>query len=93
MVESYAYEIIKREGREEGLIEGVQRGVQQGLQRGMLEKAKESVIEVLNVRFHDVPAHLKEAVYKIEEQERLSFLLRQAILCESLSQFEEILSK
>ena len=80
MIESFAYEIIKQEGREEGLL------------KGMLEKAKESVLEVLSVRFHDVPARLSETVRKIEEQERLSFLLRQAILCESLSKFEEILN-
>jgi len=85
MIESFAYEIIKQEGIEEGLLKG--------LKHGMLEKAKESVLEVLNIRFHNVPAHLKETVHKMEEQERLNFLHRQAILCESLSQFEEILSR
>ena len=57
MIESFAYEIIKREGREEGLVEGVQQGLQQGLQRGMLEDAKELILEALNVRFHDVPVY------------------------------------
>ena len=92
MIESFAYEIIKREGREEGREEGLLEGVQKGLQRGMLEKAKESVLEVLIVRFNDVPRRLSEAVRRIEEPEKLSFLHRQAILCESLGQFEEILS-
>ena len=84
MIESFAYEIIKQEGIEEGLL--------RGLKRGMLEKAKESVLDALSIRFHNVPARLKETVNKIEEPDKLNFLHRQAILCESLSQFEEILS-
>ena len=88
MIESFAYEIIKREGREEGLVEGVQKG----LQRGMLEDAKESVLEALSVRFHDVPVRLSYAVRKIEDREKLKVLHRQAILCSSLSKFEEILT-
>ena len=89
MIESFAYEIIKREGREEELIEGVQKG----LQRGMLENAKEAVLEALSIRFHDIPAQLSEAVRKIEEHDQLKILHRQAIICESLIKFEEILTR
>jgi len=85
MIESFAYEIIKREGREEGLIKG--------LQRGMLENAREAVLEALNVRFHNVPERLSESVRKIEEHGKLKFLLRHAIICESLNNFEEILNR
>ncbi|MBM3236431.1 hypothetical protein FJZ31_09050 [Candidatus Poribacteria bacterium] len=92
MIESFAYEIIKREGREEGLVEGVQKGLQQGLQRGMLDEAKELVLEALSVRFQNVPARLSYAVRKTEDREKLKALHRQAILCSSLSKFEEILT-
>ncbi len=37
MIESAAYEIIKKEGFEEGLKQGIQQGIQQGIKQGLLK--------------------------------------------------------
>ncbi|MEJ5349871.1 MAG: Yae1 family protein [Desulfosoma sp.] len=44
MTESYAYELIKKEGYEEGLRSGIERGRQEGLEQG-LEKGLEKGLE------------------------------------------------
>jgi predicted transposase YdaD len=67
------------------------RGLEKGEQRGRLLGARESVIEVLKIRFEDVPQTIKEAVNQIEDVARLKQLHKQAITVASLIEFEQLL--
>ncbi len=89
MIESAAYEIIKKEGYEEGFKVGIQQGIQQGL----LEDAKEMVIEALTERFGLVPPVLVAKIKSISEREVLRNLLRLAIKVSSLEEFKKALKK
>jgi len=67
------------------------RGLEKAEQRGKLLATRESVIDVLETRFEEVPQTIKEAVNQIEEVARLKQLLKQAIAVASLMEFEQLL--
>ncbi|RMG66197.1 MAG: hypothetical protein D6722_15345 [Bacteroidetes bacterium] len=96
MMESAAYEMIKREGYEEGLQRGLERGIQQGIeqgmQQGMLEEAREMVLEALAERFGVIPDDLEKRILAMDSRRQLKELLRQALRVQSLEDFQEILT-
>ncbi len=60
---------------------------------GMLQKGRENVIEVLEVRFSDLPSDLAEKVKQIEDLDLLTSLHREAITVESLAEFQGYLEQ
>jgi hypothetical protein len=68
-------------------------GKQEGLSEGILQKGREDVIDVLTIRFSDVPPSLVEAINQIEDPSLLKTLLRQAITTSSISEFQGNLSQ
>ena len=87
MIESAAYELIKLEGVKEGIKEGLR----QGITEGRIEEARELLIEALDVKFTPVPKQVAERIRRIDEVEKLRSLFRNAILCNSLDEFIELL--
>ncbi|MCI5149405.1 MAG: hypothetical protein D3916_08460 [Candidatus Electrothrix sp. MAN1_4] len=67
---------------------GVLQGMQQGRTRGHLEKAQEDVLEVLDVRFGDVPFAMKEEILYCNDLSRLNKAFRHALLITSVDEFE-----
>ena len=66
---------------------------QEGLDEGILQKGREDVIDVLTIRFSDVPPSLVEAINQIEDPSLLKTLLRQAITTSSIIEFQGNLSQ
>jgi len=62
-----------------------------GESRGELRKARESVLEVLEVRFEVVLETIVEAVNQIEDTALLKSLHRQAITIATLEEFQALL--
>ncbi len=62
-----------------------------GIARGELRKAREYVLEVLQVRFEAVPETIANAVNQIEDGAVLKSLLRQAITIATLEEFQALL--
>ena len=89
MIESPAYELIKREGFEEGM----ERGIEIGAERGKLEEAREMVLEALSFKFGLLPEELVRQVKSIREREVLKGLLREAIAANTLDEFKQRLGK
>jgi len=85
MIESPAYELIKREGLEEG----IQRGIEIGIERGMLEDAKEMVLRAYRVRFGAVPRDIEEGISRMRSRATLASLLEVAITCKDPDEFRE----
>ena len=85
MIESAAYELIKKEGFEEGL--------KQGLQQGLLEEAREMVLEALEERFGLIPPSLVSRIKSIQQREILKSLHRAAIRANNLEEFKMLLKK
>jgi len=60
---------------------------EEGLQEGALIRARESVIEALEVRFGEVPFSLRERIIGLDDLSELKTELRRAITVPSLDQF------
>jgi hypothetical protein len=62
-------------------------------EEGVVRTAREAVLEILEVRFGDVPLALKEDIQEISDPAFLKHLHRQAIQIQSLKDFEALLEK
>jgi hypothetical protein len=71
--------------------EGLQKDLQKGVEQGILQKAHEDILEVLTVRFEEVPQELSKVISNLTDASVLKMLLRQAITIESLAKFEQVL--
>ncbi|BAY28830.1 hypothetical protein NIES2107_06620 [Nostoc carneum NIES-2107] len=60
-------------------------------EEGIVENARESVIEVLETRFGEVPNVIVEAINTIEEPSVLKTLLKRAIAIPSTAEFQQLL--
>ena len=81
------------QGHQRGLQQGLQQGLRQGLQQGQLEEAQEMVSEALEERFGVMSPRVVRQVRSVSERAVLKALLRRAIQCESLGEFEGELRK
>ena len=64
-----------------------------GIQKGSVRTAQEAVIDVLDLRFHDVPESTVEAVNAIEDTSFLRTLHRMAVTASSLEEWERALGE
>ncbi|BAP58141.1 hypothetical protein THII_3844 [Thioploca ingrica] len=65
-------------------------GIQKGLEQGLLQQAQEAVVKVLQVRFTQLPKQLIEQLQQVKDRDQLSQLLEQAVLVNSLQEFESL---
>ena len=70
-----------------------QEGLEQGLTQGILQNARESVLEILDIRFGRIPATLTKQIQALDDPAFLKHLHRQAIQVDSLEAFEALLAK
>jgi flagellar biosynthesis/type III secretory pathway protein FliH len=77
-----------QQGVQQGVQQGIQQGVQQGLQQGVLNTSRDAVVKVLRVRFKRVPKLLLKKINLLQDPEKLSQLLEDAVLVKSLAEFE-----
>jgi hypothetical protein len=73
-------ELIQEEARE------------QGRQEGMVEKLRENILKILQIRFGELSPEVLEAVNGIEEMDILNSLLEQAIAIPSIAEFQVFLT-
>jgi len=65
--------------------------IERGMEQGSRTNARESVIEVLEVRFSEVPPELVAILNNISDLAVLKQLLRQAIAINSIAEFQQLL--
>ena len=101
MLESPVYKEILEEGEARGLEkglelgrkEGLELGRKEGLELGEEEGLRESVLDVLDVRFGGIPSDVEETVRSIRGRKRLESLLRRVAVADSVEAFREHLAK
>jgi SOS response regulatory protein OraA/RecX len=64
-----------------------QEGVSQGIAEGIIQQRREDVLEVLEVKFGEIPTEVIQKVNEIEDPTLLKTLHRQAIALGSVEQF------
>jgi len=77
---------------EKAVVEAHQQGLEQGLEQGMKERAREDILEALELRLQpEVARAFKSVLETIEDSQRLKQLLRAAILAEGPEDFRRAL--
>ncbi len=71
---------------------GIEKGLKQGVEQGALQTLRKSVLQVLRLRFGEVPPSLVETINQIDDPARLEKLHERAVLANALADFEESLS-
>jgi hypothetical protein len=69
------------------------RGIQKGLQQGILQNLRENVLQILQVRFKQVPKPLIKTLQSIEDTSLLSKFHEQAVVVNSLEEFKRLVSQ
>ncbi len=84
---------VERIGIQKGLEQGRQEGILQGIQQGQIGSVRDSVIEVLEIRFGDVLNDVLEVIGRIENIAILKHLHKKALTASSLQEFAQSLPK
>jgi hypothetical protein len=63
-------------------------GLEKGLEKGILQTAREAILDVLDTRFGEVPASVRERVNALDSERTLKGLLRRAARASSLEEFQ-----
>lgn len=64
------------------------RAIQQGIEQGSLQTAYEAGLEILTLRFQEIPQGLLDSLRRLSDLKRLKELHRQAIIAGSREEFE-----
>ena len=74
---------------QQGTQQGLQQGVQQGLQQGLQQGVQKSIMDVLEARFGNVTASLRDKLSGISDRATLEDVLRKAATVSSLAELEK----
>ncbi|NEP50586.1 MAG: hypothetical protein F6K65_17980 [Moorea sp. SIO3C2] len=88
---SLCYKIVRRFEEESTMpyVTSIERlARQEGIEEGILQTSRETLLEVLQVRFEDVPRELVEKINQIESVSVLKTLHRQGITIASVEEFQ-----
>ena len=66
---------------------------EEGFEIGVLQSSRENIIEVLKVRFGEVPSLIVDSVNKIDDASVLKALFKTTITISSLEEFQQVLEK
>ena len=81
----------RQKGRQEGRQKGRQEGLVEGLEKGIVQTARESILDVLDTRFGQVPASVRERINALCSEPKLKDLLRRAVRTPSIEEFQATL--
>ena len=62
-------------------------------EEGIIQKGREDVIEILEIRFSEMPREIREAINGIEDESVLKTLHRRAIAISSIPEFQQLLNE
>jgi len=68
-------------------------GIKKGIQQGILQKAREAVIEILEVRFEVVPGLIVKTINGMDDPSVLKMLLKKAAMVGTLPEFKQIMER
>jgi predicted transposase YdaD len=83
--------VAMRQMQEMAQAEGWAEGWAEGRAEARLEVTRQLLIETLQERFSRVPKTVGTRLHRIQQPEVLKTLFRQALQCQNLKQFQEIL--
>jgi len=87
-----AFEFAEEIGYDRGINEGMTKGYDKGRNEGALNTAKMMLIEILEETLGIVPEYIDKKIQQISSQATLKGLLRQAIKCNNIKDFDQKLA-
>jgi len=97
MIESAAYELIRQEGINEGIQQGIEKGIEQGIvqgiERGKIQVMRETVIDLLTIRFGAPSRNVIRTIEGIGDFSLLQVLKSKAMIAPSLRAFAADMKK
>jgi hypothetical protein len=69
-----------------------EKGMEKGMEKGRAQHAQDMLIEVINESIGAVPPKVIDSVYQISREDVLNSLVKQAIRCKEISQFQKSLN-
>lgn len=81
-------EMLSQYIKEKGIQQGIQQGIKQGIQQGISKKAKEDIIEILELRFGKIPLEIIEKINQTDDPAMLKNFLKQGIQVKNLDQLQ-----
>lgn len=66
---------------------------EEGIEQGIIQKGREDVIEILEIRFSAVPTEIVEIINGIEDESVLKTLHRRAIAISLIAEFQQLLNE
>ena len=81
------------EGMKKGIEEGMKKGIKEGKEKGHLEARKEDILELLRLRFGEVPNEVEDKIKKTSDIDRLNEIFKMAATVKSMDEFEEFLNR
>jgi len=76
-----------------GIERGIEKGIKQGIELESLRSKRESIIEVLEIRFAEVPSELIAVLNGIEDFEFLKQLHKRAVTVASVEELQQLISQ
>ena len=73
--------------------EGMKKGIKEGKEKGHLEARKEDILELLRLRFGEVPNEVEDKIKKTSDIDRLNEIFKMAATVKSMDEFEEFLNR
>lgn len=70
---------------QEGEERGEKRGEERGKQRGEIKAKRESILQIMQIRFHSIPPATERKIKSSRRQDRLNAILEKAVVAESIS--------
>ena len=83
-----AAEVLIEQGIEQGKAQGIIEGIEQRKTQGIIEGKKTAILQLLRLRFQNVPETLTDRIASIESFSDLDTLLEQATTAESLNEIQ-----
>ena len=84
---------IERSGIERGIEQGIKQGIKQGIEQESFRSKRESIIELLETRFSEVPLELRAVLNQIEDLEFLKQLFKRSITVASVEELQQLIPK
>lgn len=73
------------------LDEGIEKGIEKGRNEGILQEAQNTIVDILNERFGEIPSTLLKSVKKIEDHSVLRDLRIHALKVNSIKEFKKLI--
>ena len=83
-------ELAIEKGIEQGIEKGIEQGIEQGIEKGTIQTSWESILDILESRFGDIPSSLIPMIHEITNVSTLKMLRKKSLTVGSLDEFKQI---